>query len=126
MSSQYPNDVRGTDFYCKNSVSDYRFLRPSFFLLLLRNKRFCYKKKKGCWFRARITLQQHFCSRELHFEIFVNLLSNFGKLEPSPLFHFFTILMALILLLSVKSKRWCRSLWVRNCNCGASHHTTSF
>ena len=28
--------------------------------------------------------------------------------------------------LLVKSKRWCRSLWVRNWNCGASHHTTSF
>ena len=36
-------------------------------------------------FHARITLQQHFCSRECHFESFVNLLSNFSKLEPSPL-----------------------------------------
>ena len=61
--------------------------------------------KEGRFFHAHYLSTTFLCSRERHFEIFVSLLSNFGKIEPSPLF-IFTILIALILLLSVKSKRW--------------------
>ena len=100
-----------TDFDCTEGAASSLFL--------LRYKRFCLKQKRlSKTFRA----QQHFCSRGRHFEIFVNLLPYSGKLEPSPLIHSFAILMVLSTYIS-KMQKWCKLLWVRDCNFGSSHHT---
>ena len=87
MSSQYPNDVRGTDFDCTEDIaSDYRFGHRSLLLFLLRNKRFCHKRRKVVGFARALPYNNIFAAESVTLKFLSIYFPILASWNPVPYF----------------------------------------